>query len=261
MGISVAGFLPEKFKAAVRPFYRKVFQRIATDKDSNLTIGSFCGLEIAFRENTTDHIIVGNGAGYRLEALVPEYKPERDHVIVNIGAHIGVSSLMASVAVPLGKVFAVEASKETFNFLRINVALNKAENISSHHLAISDKPGICTLYHDTGHWGHSITKKLSTHSETVESITLGQFLEQNKINRCNFLYLNCEGAEFPILLGAPAETLQKIDLILADVHSHLWDKNTIGDLLDHLEKSGFHARAIESDGGYDRVLAVRSLPR
>lgn len=74
--------------------------------------------------------------------------------MINIGAHIGAFLLAASVAVPDGKVFGIEAPKETFNLLRINIALNKATPIFVTQAAITNENGPCVL------WGHPITKRL-----------------------------------------------------------------------------------------------------
>ena len=261
MNAKIAKLLPDKLKAIVRPLYRKLFQGVSAEKATNLKISSFDGFDIAFREGTTDEIIIGNRASYHLSSLLPEHRLKDNDVIINIGAHIGVFALIASSAVPGGKVYAVEASKDTFNLLRINAAINKADNISIHQIAIADKNGTCILYHDTGHWGHSITKQLSRHVETVDSLTLEDFLTENKIKRCNFLYLNCEGAEFPILLSASPRTLEKFDIILTDCHTHLWLKNTMDDLLSHLRASGFDAKLLENEGSYNRIVAMNSTLR
>lgn len=248
--------MPEQLKAAIRPAYRRFFQGISQEADANIAIDRFGDFEFAYRAGTTDKIIVGNIASYELSKLVPSYTPKRTDTIINIGAHIGAFVLAASTAVPDGAVFGIEASKETYNLLRINIALNKANNIFATQAAITNNAGPCVLYYDTGHWGHSITKQLSTRTETVEGITLDDFMRRNKIERCNMMFLNCEGAEFPILLGASRDTLQKIDVISADCHTHLWTKNTPEDLVRHLADSGFSATLVENEGTYDRIVAT-----
>jgi FkbM family methyltransferase len=256
---ALAKLLPERLKAAIRPAYRRIFQGVEQETTTNLAINSFGEFDIAYREGTTDEIIIGNLKTYHLPELVPGYIAKRNDVIINIGAHIGVFVLVASASAPDGTVFAIEASKETYNFLRINTALNNAKNISIHNIAIAEKNGPCTLYFDTGHWGHSITKQLSTRTEIVKGLTLEKFLSENGIERCNLMYLNCEGAEFPILLTSSRETLQKFDTIQADCHTHLWAANTIDDLALHLGSCGFKTSLQESDGGYDRLLARKTV--
>lgn len=246
----------ESFKAAVRPTYRKIFKGAAQETGTNLAIDRFGAFEFAYRAGPTDKIIAGNVEGYRLQNLVPDYRPKPGDVIVHIGAHIGASVLVSASDARDARVFGIEASQDTFNLLRINIALNKASNISAHHLAITDNNGPVTLYYDTGHWGHSITKQLSNRSEIVQGQTLGDFFSAQNIEVCNFLYLNCEGAEFPILLGASQSALQKCRTILADCHTHLWTKNTVADLEAHLQKNGFATAII--GGGYDRILATKN---
>ena len=168
----IAKVLPEQVKAAIRPTYRRLVSGVSQEASSDLIINRFAKFEFAYRKGTTDEIILGNIESYRLPNLVPGYAARRDDVIVNIGAHVGVFALVASRSAPDGKVFAVEASNETFNYLRINTALNRAENIVARHLAVSDTNGPCALYHDTGHWGHSITKKLSTRENPLRPLGL-----------------------------------------------------------------------------------------
>ncbi len=160
-------------------------------------------------------------------------------MIIDVGAHIGTFSLLSSTKVgPSGKVYAIEASQDTFNLLRINVALNRCANISAHHLAMADIEGTCTLYHDAENWGHSTVKRFSKASETVRSCSLSAFLKSNDIEECDFMKLNCEGAEFPLLLSTPNEVLQRFGTILVLFHRDLWRANTESDLISHLESSG-----------------------
>lgn len=233
-----------KTKAIIRPYYkrtRRIFKKKPSDKSSILAIGSFGGFDIAYRKGTADEAVIRDSIVNDIFfTRVPEYKPVDGHVIVDIGAHIGTFSLLASSKVGLGKVYAIEAGEDSCNFLRINIALNHCTNISVHHLAIADKEGTCTLYHAPGNWGHSIVKKLSRFSETVRSCTLSAFFESNRITECNFMKLNCEGSEFPILLNTPIDILKRIGTILVLYHCDLWTANTHVDLISHLESSGFN---------------------
>lgn len=257
MANPIARLLPEPIKAAVRPLYRRVVQGVETERDSGLGLKNAAGREYAFRKGTTDEIIIGNSDAYRLENLLPEVAISDDATIINIGAHVGVFAAMAAPSVPRGTVHAIEAALDTFNFMRVNLALNRLDNVVPHHLAIAGHDGECTLYHDTGHWGHSITKALSTVEEKVPCQTLETFMNRNDVARCQLLWLNCEGAEFPLLLGASRETLARVDVILTDCHIHLWTKNTVADLAAHLRAAGFEIARDGDESGYDRLLALR----
>ena len=235
-------FLPKKLKTIINLIYSKIvstFKRPVFDIPSAIGIKSIEGFELAYRKGTADEDGVDRFNQNVIFSRVPEYQSADDHVIIDVGAHIGTFSLLASSKVKRGKVYAIEASEDSFNLLRINVALNNATNISLHHLALADRQGTCRLYYDRGNWGSSTVSDHSRGYEIVKSCTLADFLESNKIDKCHFMKLNCEGAEFPILLSTLGGFLQRFDVILVFYHCDLWTSNTKTDLLSHLQSAGF----------------------
>jgi len=258
----IAARMPESLKAPIRPLYRLVF-RPKIDKASSIAISRFGGFDVAFRTNTADEDVIEESFGRDIFfAGVPEYVPAEDDVIIDVGAHIGTFALLASSKVPRGKVFAIEASQDTFNMLRINVALNQRNaRISAHHLAITDRIGEITLSHDDRNWGHTVVTSLSKSAETVPCTTLSAFLDQNEIARCQFMKLNCEGAEFPILLSTSASVLQRFETLLVLYHCDLWVKNTEADLVSHLQSSGFTATIRNKSARRGWIVATRSRAR
>jgi FkbM family methyltransferase len=224
------------FRLKQLPVLRNVFY----DRPSELNIGTFGGFQVAYRKGTADEVVIAHSFDHdEFFTGVPEYQAARNHIVIDIGAHIGTFSLLASSKVPLGKVYAIEPSEDTFHFLRVNVALNRAINVSVHHLAIMAERGVATLYHDAGNWGHSVVKRLSPRSEQVAACSLSDFMEDNGIQQCDFMKLNCEGAEFPILLNTPPDVLGRFGALLVLYHSDLWEQNTPQELLVHLTASGF----------------------
>jgi FkbM family methyltransferase len=243
-----------KIKGRLRPLYHRVVKGVSVEPEARIVIEQYGPYEIAHRPGT-DAIIAGNYAGYEAQRLLPGYSPGPADTVIHIGAHIGVSVLVASTESPKGIIHAIEAARDTYNLLRINIALNCAQNVRPHYLAISDAGGEVRLYHDIGHWGHSITRPMSGHYETVPAVSLEQFLNSNGVDRCQFLYLNCEGAEFPILMGAPAATLQRFDRILADCHPHLANGKTAHELASYLAAAGLRTEILVHEGSYNRVAA------
>jgi FkbM family methyltransferase len=224
----------------VRPLYRSIFERPATDRPTNLTIATFDGFDIAYRKGTADERQIGQSFSRDLFfTRVPEYRPADDHVVIDVGAHIGTFAILVASKVTSGHVYAIEASADSANLLRINVALNRCTNVSVHRVAIAAQDGPCTLYHARGNWGHSIVKQRSNVSEVVPGTTLTAFLETHGLERVHFMKLNCEGAEFPILLGTPGRVLQRFDMIVVLYHCDLYPGATPSELLDHLGASGF----------------------
>jgi FkbM family methyltransferase len=254
----------KKLKAVVSPFIPAVVKealgrKVYDDRPSSLKLGSFGGFQVAYRNGTADEHVIQDCFGHNtIFTAVPEYQPASDHIIIDIGAHIGTFSLLASTRIPRGKVYAIEACEDTFNFLRVNVALNRATNISVHHLAIMDRRGPVTLHYDCGNWGHSVVKRLSRWGEQVQACSLADFIEENRIEHCDFLKLNCEGAEFPILLNTAPDALGKCGTLLVQYHGDLWQQNTPEELTSHLEANGFRVVVRNRTRNRGWIIATKS---
>lgn len=210
------------------------------DRNSPLAIHRFDGFEVAYREGTKDEEVIGHSFGKDIFfSGVPEYQPAAGDVVVDLGSHIGTFALLAASKVGDGRVYAIEASHESYNLLKINAALNRFETISAHHLAIASEDGEVRLYHDVGNWGHSTVHDYAGSHETVTGMTLARFLDSQEIDTVQFMKMNCEGAEFPIILGAPLGLLRRFETILVLYHCDLWRDNSEQDLVERLSASGF----------------------
>ncbi len=254
----VSRVLPDNIKAIITPTYGKVvwkFRRLVLP--TTLQIESVGGYEIAYRKGTTDQTaLVYCSIDDPFFSRVPEYQLDEDHVIIDIGAYIGTFSLVAASKVKHGKVYAIEANQEAFNLLRINTALNNATNISLHHLAIGDRTGTCKLYYYKEYLGHSTVNVRSRHYEVVNSCTLADFMERNNITKCHFTKINCEGAEFPIVLNTPASVLRRFGVILVLYHCDLWPSNNETDLESHLQAADFNTRVIRETKKRGYIVAI-----
>jgi FkbM family methyltransferase len=227
------------------------------DRSSMLKIGCFNGFEVAYRQGTADESVLRQSFDHDIFfSRVPEYQPSEADVIIDVGAHIGTFAVLAASKVPRGAVYAIEACEDTFNFLRINAALNRTGNLSTHHLALSDRRGTCTLYYDAGNWGHSVVRQFSDRGETVECCTLQQFFEMTGIRTCSFIKFNCEGAEFPILLASSADLLRRVRMMLVLYHCDLWTTNSKEDLFSHLEASGFECKVRNCTENRGWIVAI-----
>lgn len=255
---TVAGLLPEGAKRLLRPLYRSV-RPVPLERPSSLEIGSFGGFDVAYRVGTSDEKVIAHSFDHDIFFTgVPEYVPREGDTILDVGAHIGTFSLLAATKAPRIKVHAIEASRDTFNLLKINVALNRSDNITAHRVALADRKGTIDLYHATGNWGHSVVKEMSRFSETVPCTTMTDFLAENRIERIGFIKFNVEGAEFPILLGTSPDVLRRFDTMLVLYHCDLWEKNTERDLMEHLGRSGFRCVVRERTEQRGWIVATRT---
>lgn len=218
-------------------------------------------IKIAYRKGTPDENVIAES--FELDLFisnVPEYIPKPDDVIIDIGAHIGAFSVLAATMAIKGKVYALEPCADSYKYLQYNVELNKLRNVFTHKLALSDKRGKTRLFYDleNGNWGHSITKSFSDLGEDVSTLTFNEFLCENHIEHCNFCKINCEGAEFNIILNTPKDILQKINVLLICYHSDLVENYNETNLCEHLENSNFSTRICNKDEMRGWIIAVNN---
>ncbi|MDP6538908.1 MAG: FkbM family methyltransferase [Planctomycetota bacterium] len=217
------------------------------------------GVKVLYREHSADERVIAHSFENDVYLRhVPELVLHPAFSAVEIGAHIGAFALWVGVKAPRGSLHAVEASRESFSLLQRNIALNDLSNVHPHHLAIAGTTGTVELFHnlDSGNWGHTITARVSESSESVSSQSLAEFCADAGIERADLLKINCEGAEFEILLRASHGTLRKFDLVVALYHLDLCEGHSVGELVGHLERAGFTVRLRNRSGGGSRGWIV-----
>ncbi len=144
-----------------------------------------------------------------------------DWVIMDIGAAIGEFALDAALKAKQGRVIAYEPFPGSFELLQINIQQNNINNVVVSPLAIwadCDEIEITTGMGEPLQVG-TVGFENNAHSHLiVETIDLETALAQNQLLHLDLLKLDCEGAEYPILLGLSAQILSKIDRIVLEYH-------------------------------------------
>ena len=164
--------------------------------------------------------------------------------VIDIGSHIGIFCLYALQY--CDRVFCFEPDTNNFNLLVENLDKNKAANVFVFKQACSSKTGSMQLYlndHDLS--AHSLYKKgtesiknnVTSRGTTVKTITLEDIFKQNKIESCDFLKMNCEAAEYDILLNLSENCLKKIRWISIQYHG-----GPINDLIKKLQGLNFYVQ-------------------
>jgi FkbM family methyltransferase len=169
--------------------------------------------------------------------------------VVDIGACLGGFAVFAAQRAPGIRVHACEPAPESYRLLRQNLDLNGATNVTAHPLAVAETSGPLTLYTFAGHAEqNSMTPTRSNGvptAVTVEGLALADLFERLAITRCDFLKIDCEGAEFDILLKAPPELFGRIRHICMEYHDGVTPFSH-ADLLRHFERLGFQTRRFPS---------------
>ena len=210
---------------------------MAPEESRKLILRHFEDYRIAFRPETSDESEVRQFFGSDVFALLPEFKPKKTDVILDVGANLGGLSLR--VAPRVNHVYALEPRKDTYALLRLNILLNFAVNISAERLALLDKNGSCKLFYADTSWGDSTVFDHSGMSEDVPCMSLSTFCDERKITKIHFAKFNCEGAEFPILLSSDRRTLAMIEKMLVLYHCDLVPQMSEQLIVSHLEDCGF----------------------
>ncbi|MBI3589602.1 MAG: FkbM family methyltransferase [Candidatus Liptonbacteria bacterium] len=132
-------------------------------------------------------------------------------VVVDIGAHIGVFSILAAQRIRGAKVFSFEPLPENFSLLKANIDLNAlSDRVFPFQLAVSGRRGLRRLHFFSERTGSSffpIPGQRQTDQFDVHSLTLADIFEKNHISRCDFLKIDCEGSESEIIFHTPRPIL------------------------------------------------------
>ena len=176
-------------------------------------------------------------------------------VVVDVGANVGVFSLLAARTARI--VYALEPASSNFSLLHSNTA--QAANIVALNLACARENGRASLDISSDPVSFSITaQSASANRETVEVINLATLFDRYRIERCDFLKLDCEGCEFEIILDSERSLMDRIDRIVMEYHDHRSTRFSHRDLLHALEQLGFKATSYHPNGTHGMIAAIRS---
>ncbi len=172
------------------------------------------------------------------QVYTKEFDIEKNDIVVDIGANIGVFSVFASYFAKNGTVYAFEPEPESFELLRENAESNNMSNIRLINKAVSARSGKRDFYVGRpGSGGHTFCR-IKGRKITVQTISLEDFFKRYELPKLDFLKMDCEGAEYEILFNCPRTTLAKIKKISMEYHDIDRDKNG-NSLKKFLENNGF----------------------
>lgn len=130
---------------------------------------------------------------------------KKGDVVFDIGANIGLTTVYAAKCVGMkGKVYGFEPMPLTFKMLNFNVNLNKLRNVILLNKALSDRIGDAEMY-DNIHINRGAASLYSSNKQDgikISVSTLDNFINEFAINKIDFIKIDIEGAEIPMLKGA-----------------------------------------------------------
>lgn len=178
--------------------------------------------------------------------------------VVDIGAGIGDYCVHATYENPEVNLYAFEPFPGSFAVLQRNLALNGIENVTAYQKAVWSTTGELQLDLTMGEplQFNSQEPRPETTGRvtvTVEAVSLEDVISSEKIKIVNLLKMDCEGAEYEILLSTPASTFEKIERIIMEYHD-VDAERTHSVLTRFLEAQGYrvtcHKNFVHKDIGY-----------
>ena len=181
--------------------------------------------------------------------------------VVDIGANIGVFSLFAA-AEPDTRVFAYEPVRATYEQLRENVALNELEGrVKTFNLGVTGASEQRRIHISRHGSPFSSLYGGDGDTEEVSCVGLDRVFADNGIERCQLLKLDCEGAEFEILFGAPDDVLARVGRICVEYHEQEnHPRFRRSELIDHLAARGFTVAHEVRDRPHSGTLWLAQSP-
>ena len=156
-----------------------------------------------------------------IEQLLAQVQP--GGVLFDIGANIGVVSLIAARLHPDLRVHAFEPMPENLEHLRANIQLNDlADRVTAHDVALSDCQGQATFHLDQEAGGGTSTLVSRNDATSQRSITVRTDTLANVAAAINatpsVVKIDVEGAEWEVIRGMQGIEPRTTRAVLIEVH-------------------------------------------
>ena len=141
--------------------------------------------------------------------------------VIDVGAHVGVYSLLAAQLVGEdGVVHAVEPQHALLDLVAESASLNNLANIVPHSIALSATDGMVGFDIDERSMGGRVVAQSdASHSLSVTSRTLDSFCVQERIGHVNLVKLDAAGNEYSVLEGASDMLDSGIDCLICKLYN------------------------------------------
>ena len=219
-------------------------------KKNDVIFETRSGLKIKIRVNSTDLMALTH------VWMIQEYSGDdfpisNDDVIIDVGAHIGLFALFASQFCKNGKIFCYEPIKENYKILIENIEMNQIQNIFPNNLAVTKETSRVKIFLNDDQSGHSMFIQNKNFVE-VDSKSLSDIFIDNGIKECDFLKLDCEGAEYEIVESLSADLFTKINKTVIEYHMVDTKPELLEQLINKLKQFSFsvHTRPLFVDIGF-----------
>ena len=150
-------------------------------------------------------------------------------IVVDIGANIGIVSIYLAKKYPFLKIYAYEPVIENFNNFLENIKLNKIPEgtITAVNKAVTSNGRNVSMNINVINSGGSSLDNIIAQGEkkdilntNIQSTTLEKIITDNSIANLKLLKIDCEGAEYEILMNTSSKILKSIEIIRGEYHEN-----------------------------------------
>jgi FkbM family methyltransferase len=191
-----------------------------------------------------------SGLGSIIEMITNgEYGLERftnidNKTILDIGGNHGLATVILAKQNPKSTVYTFEPNPKIYKVLESNVEINGLTNVKLFNKALHTKKGLKLMEHprcsgasilsnekesmDSFYKRRAIYGSSDVVEIEIESISIDEFLIDEKINKIYLLKIDCEGSEFDILMNS--KLLFKdvvVDNIIGEFHDLSYNINPV----------------------------------
>lgn len=163
----------------------------------------------------------------------------QEGMIIDIGAHIGIFSILASLNYK-NKILSFEPDKSSFDLLKSNIENNQINTIDFYNNAIGLSGNQKFYQSSSGELGNNFYKKNLFNYYMVKSYSLQEMFINFNIKKVNLLRINAEGSEFDIITKDYSSYLDFIHNISVDYHLDYNKKGRLDSLIEILYSRGFY---------------------
>lgn len=192
------------------------------------------------------------------ELLTPE------SVALDVGANIGVLSLVMAKACTAAHVYAFEPGREAAHYLRANVVANGLTNVVVEEVAVLETSGHTSLQvaADGSAWSFISSRLSGPTPEDVQVMALDDWMQLRDVTRVDLIKLDIESCEVRALAGATRLLERFRPIVIAEYNPLIYQQlqgESPTTLYRTLRRYAHHVYALVPGTGAVRLLSQRHL--
>jgi len=168
---------------------------------------------------------------------------------IDIGSNIGYFvSLESNIVGDSGKIYAIEPSPNTLNYLKKNVRNLKYNNVEIHTFVCGDVDGSTQfVISNRSNWcrvmDNNIMDQMYQDKESLIELPmkkLDTFVAEQNISKVDFVRMDLEGYEIKVINGMNSVLKKFHPIIQMEVHEFVIGKRKLVSMLSNMEKIDYH---------------------